>query len=178
MADGQGVASITCFNSNLAIWFIDKWSDQSNRALGKIHWRHKGLQLGKNCQNLSRFWLGSKLGQKIRSSRKRFLFFPFLRKWIYQNEMNNQTENGHGNMTEVGQLKGPGLETHLVTNSQVALPTSLNGIASTSQLALLPGIISKSESSIMIQTYGRQDKSYSLAPFISRFCQLRNFRIE
>ena len=92
--------------------------------------------------------------------------------------MNNQTENGHGNMTEVGQLKGPGLETHLVTNSQVALPTSLNGIASTSQLALLPGIISKSESSIMIQTYGRQDKSYSLAPFISRFCQLRNFRIE
>ena len=53
-------------------------------------------------------------------------------------------ENGHGNMTEVGQLKGnPGLETHLVTNSQVALPTSLNGIASTSQLALIPGIISK-----------------------------------
>ena len=56
------------------------------------------------------------------------------------------SENGHGNMTEVGQLKGPGLETHMVTlptSLQVALPTSLNGIASTSQLPTsIAGIIS------------------------------------
>ena len=60
--------------------------------------------------------------------------------------MNSQTENGHGNITEVGQLKGLGLETHLVTNSE--LPTSLNGIAVANGSSQLPsssiaGIISK-----------------------------------
>ena len=143
----------------------------------------KSIDVIKDCNwaKIVKIWVDFDLGRnwvKRSAPLEKIFIFPFLRKWIYQNEMNNQTENGHGNMTEVGQLKGPGLETHLVTNSQVALPTSLNGIASTSQIALLPGIISKSESSIMIQTYGRQDKSYSLAPFISRFCQLRNFRIE
>ena len=71
--------------------------------------------------------------------------------------MNSQTENGHGNMTEVGQLKGLGLETHLVTNSEVTLPTSLNGIAVANGSSQLPsssiaGIISKYESLSMIHS--------------------------
>ena len=140
---------------NSSIWFIDKWNDQSNQGVGKMYWRHKELQLGKNCQNLSRFWLGSKLGQKIRSPRIGFYIFPFLRKWKNQKVMNSQTENGHGNMTEVGQLKGLGLETHLVTNSEVTLPTSLNGIAGSSQLpsSSIAGIISKYTWVVWITVY-------------------------
>ena len=77
--------------------------------------------------------------------------------------MNSQTENGHGNIAEVGQLKGLGLETHLVTNSE--LPTSLNGIANSSQLptSSIAGIISKYESLSMIHTYCSSDKGDSLA---------------
>lgn len=93
--------------------------------------------------------------------------------------MNSQTENGHGNMTEVGQLKGLGLETHLVTNSEVTLPTSLNGIAGSTQLptSSIAGIISKYESLSMIHTCP-SDKSDSLALIISRFFnQLKIFKI-
>jgi len=153
----KGGPPITWSNEhiNWSIWFIDKWNDQSNQGVGKMYWRHKELQLVKNCQNLSRFWLGSKLGQKIRSPRIGFYIFP--KKWKNQKVMNSQTENGHGNMTEVGQLKGLGLETHLVTNSEVTLPTSLNGIAAANGSSQLPsssiaGIISKYESLSMIHT--------------------------
>ena len=76
---------------NSAIWFIDRQSDQSNRRIGKMYWRHKELQLGKNCQNLSRFWLGSKLGQKIRSPRIVFLYFSVFEK-VKKSESDEQPD--------------------------------------------------------------------------------------